>query len=70
MMDQMGGQEMEQGEGGGMVQCPCCGQGQVPPEVAEKVMQAMEPQPDTDDAASQLAAAMGPPQAQGPMRRG
>jgi hypothetical protein len=62
-----GGEQM-QGGGEQMVQCPCCGQGQVPPEVAEKVMQAMDPQPDTDDAASQLAAAMAPPQ--GPMRRG
>lgn len=45
---------------GGMVQCPCCGQGQVPPEVAEKVMDALEPQPDTDDTASKLAEAMAP----------
>jgi hypothetical protein len=69
-MDAMMNGGQEQG-GGQMVQCPCCnGSGQCDPETAEKCMQAMEPQPDTDDAAGQLAAAMGPPQGPGPMRRG
>lgn len=63
---------MMQGQGGQMVECPCCGgSGKCDPETAEKCMEAMQPEPgegQENEGGGELAQAMARPMPM-PMRR-